>query len=113
MASPTQMAAYYKDFPKPPTEPKPPASKAATDKFNKDKAQFDKDKAAYEKSHGPAPTPDPVDSSGGGAAGGGSGGAGGGGGGPGGSGGAGGGGGGGSGKPAARLGDQTSHGGVI
>jgi uncharacterized Zn-binding protein involved in type VI secretion len=121
------MGAYYENYPTPPTEPEPkapgpgepaspdylaavndPAYQRARQQYEADVARFEGEKAAYEEQHGPAPEPDPVevppppagaDAGGGAGAGGGGAGAGG--------------GGGGAGKPAARLGDMTSHGGNI
>lgn len=96
-ASPEEMASYYEDFPTPPTKPTiPPGSpeyEEAWEQYQDELAEFESAKAAYEEENGPAPEPAPVDPSAGGAGGGG--------------------GGGGAGKPAARMGDMTSHGGAI
>lgn len=88
-AGPEQMKSYYDAAPKPPAPlpAQPPPTPEQIAAHNAAKAKYFEKKAAYEQAAGPPPQPAPVSvpaAPGGGA-----------------------------GKPAARLGDMTSHGGAI
>lgn len=88
-AGPQEMAAYYENFPTPPQQPQcapsSPEYQAAMEQYNAQMEAFEAAKAAYEEQYGPPPSPAPVSppSTPGG------------------------------GKPAARLGDMTAHGGSV
>jgi uncharacterized Zn-binding protein involved in type VI secretion len=109
MASPDELNAYYDDYPQPPTPPEPappkpgeepsqefldaqadPAFKQKCDQYAADTVEFKAEEAAYIEENGMPPVPDPVVPTPPPAAAGG-----------------------GAGKPAARLGDMTAHGGNI
>ena len=86
------MKSYYENFPEPPEDPGPGATEEQRTQFEADRARFEEQKADYIEANGPEPEPDPVvppapppAAAGAGP----------------------------PGKPAARLGDMTAHGGAI